>query len=43
MMWYWLANGLEALLTLLLILSGTGVTYLAFKAVRNAYSDTHTH
>lgn len=40
-MWYWLANGLETLLTLFLIVSGISVTYLAIEVVRNAYSDTH--
>lgn len=41
MMFYWLQNGLEALLTLLLVLSGTGVAYMACQAVRRAYSDCH--
>lgn len=42
-MWYWLANGIQSLLTFLVLAGTAGVTYLAFRAVRNAFSDTHHH
>lgn len=40
-MWYWLQNGLEAALTLGIIVAGITLAYLACKAVRSAYSDIH--